>query len=69
MQDGSNWSLGQRHLFCLGITLLKRRNILILDEATTSIDNATDTIIHKTIPERISRLHRNYSRTQNPNYY
>ncbi|KAL7167659.1 hypothetical protein ACSBR2_038173 [Camellia fascicularis] len=49
VQDGSNWSMGQRQLFCLGRALLKRRKILVLDEATTSIDNATDSIIQKTI--------------------
>ncbi|KAM3711932.1 hypothetical protein ACB098_01G146500 [Castanea mollissima] len=49
MQDGSNWSLGQRQLFCLGRALLKKSQILVLDEATASIDNATDSIIQKTI--------------------
>lgn len=49
MQDGSNWSMGQRQLFCLGRALLKRRRILILDEATASIDNATDSILQRTI--------------------
>ncbi|CAH9106666.1 unnamed protein product [Cuscuta europaea] len=49
VQDGSNWSMGQRQLFCLGRALLKRKKILILDEATASIDNATDSIIQKTI--------------------
>ncbi|CAK9181517.1 unnamed protein product [Ilex paraguariensis] len=49
VQDGSNWSMGQRQLFCLGRALLKRRKILVLDEATASIDNATDSIIQKTI--------------------
>ncbi|KAH7850856.1 hypothetical protein Vadar_003828 [Vaccinium darrowii] len=49
LQDGSNWSMGQRQLFCLGRALLKRRKILVLDEATASIDNATDSVIQKTI--------------------
>jgi ABC-type multidrug transport system fused ATPase/permease subunit len=48
-EDGANFSAGQQQLLVIGRALLSRPALLLMDEATSSVDAETDALIQRTV--------------------
>lgn len=52
-QGGNNVSGGQKQRLCIARALLKKPQILILDDSTSAVDTKTDSLIRKAFAEEI----------------
>ena len=52
-EAGGNWSAGQRQLLCFARSMLKGSSLMVMDEATASVDMETDALLQRMLREEL----------------
>jgi ABC-type multidrug transport system fused ATPase/permease subunit len=55
-ENGKNLSCGEKQLICLTRAILAKKSILLIDEATSSVDFQTDQLIQQTIKNEFKNV-------------
>ncbi|KAF0718721.1 Aste57867_1523 [Aphanomyces stellatus] len=53
-ENGDNYSVGERQMFCLARALLQQAKIVVLDEATSAMDHNTDQLLQHVIRQEFT---------------